>query len=89
MRIWCKLIKDNRLLKDLLVEKNDPSMTRTMKVYACLEEACHEMDLEKPLWLEKNKKEFLRYAGTRFDRDSFIEAVDFDYMDFHVIEEDY
>lgn len=89
MRIWCKLIKNNRLLRDYVAEIFDPAMTRTMKVYACLEEACHEMDLEKPIWLEKNKKEFMRHAGTRFDRDSFIEPVDFDYMDFRVLEEDY
>ena len=37
----------------------------------------------------KNKKDFIRRAGTRFTKDSFIEEVDFDYLDFHVIEEDF
>ena len=32
-RVWGKLIKDNRLLKDTVICINDYEMTRTHKVY--------------------------------------------------------
>ncbi|MDE5863054.1 MAG: hypothetical protein K2K56_00340 [Lachnospiraceae bacterium] len=88
-RIWGKLIKNNRLLRDMVVEIEDYKLSRTKKVYQALDEICYEFDLAKPIWLEKNKEEFIRHARTRFTRDSFIEDIDFDYLDFQVIEEEY
>ena len=88
MRIWCKLTQGNHLLKDTVIENRDPAMTRTAKVYDALEKACYELDLEKPMWLDKNKRDFIRHARTRFDQDNFIEEIAFDYLDFQVIEED-
>ena len=89
MRIWCKLFAKNHLLQDVVIEQYDTSMTRTQKVYASLEEASYAMNLEKPMWLDKNKREFIRHSRTRFTQDNFIESIDFDYLDFQVIEEDY
>lgn len=87
MRIWAKLFENNHLLRDTVVE--DESIdTRTHKVFRALEEACHRFDLGQPIWLDKNINEFKRHAKTRFYQDSFIESVEFDYLEFHVIEED-
>ena len=87
MRIWCKLFEKNHMLKDTVMENYDISMSRTAKVYDCLERACYEFDLEKPMWLDKNKREFISHARTCFYQDNFIEHIDFDYLDFQVIEE--
>lgn len=89
MRIWCKLFKKNRMLRDTVIENYDMDLSRTAKVYDSLEQACYEFDLEKPMWFDKNKREFIRHARTRFEQDNFIEQIDFDYLDFQVIEEDY
>ena len=88
-RVWMKIMKENRLIQDTVVEIDDPEETRTHKVYRALEEGCHRLDLSIPIWLELNKKDFLRHAHTRFTADSFIETIDFDYLDFRVIEEDH
>ncbi len=88
-RMCGRLVKSNKLLKEHIAVIDDFSLTRTKKVYACLDEIAYAFDLEKPIWLESNKKDFIRRAGTRFTKDSFIEEVDFDYLDFHVIEEDF
>ena len=88
-RIWGKLIKNNRLLKDMVVEIEDYTISRTKKVYQALDEICYEFDLAKPIWLETNKEDFIRHARTKFTKDSFIEDIEFDYLDFQVIEEDY
>lgn len=44
-RIWAKVIKENRLMKDMTVE-NDSLDTRTHKVFAALEDICYAFDLE-------------------------------------------
>ena len=87
MRIWAKLFENNHMLRDMVVEDNSAD-TRTHKVFRALEEACHQFDLGQPIWLDKNINEFKRHAKTRFFQDSFIETIEFDYLEFHVIEED-
>lgn len=87
-RIWAKIFKENHLLRDLVVCNEDPSLSRTKKVFACLDEVCYQFDLSKPIWLESNINDFQRHDKTRFYSDSFIEPISFDYLEFHVIEED-
>lgn len=87
MRIWVKLFRDNHLLKDTVVEDYFDD-TRTHKVLRALAESCRRFDLGQPIWLDANQKEFRRHAKTRFRQDSFIEQIDFDYMEFQIIEED-
>ena len=46
-----------------------------------MEIVAHELE-------DSNINEFKRIARTRFYADSFVESIDFDYLDFYVIEED-
>lgn len=85
-RVWGKLFKDNRMLKDLTV-CDDSQDTRTHKVLHALDEMCYAFDLSKPIWLDSNVREFQRHAKTRFRQDSFVDEVDFDFLEFQVIEE--
>ena len=85
-RMWGKIFKKNRMITDTVICV-DNDLNRTRKVYQALEEMCYELDLPKPLWLESNKQDFIRSSKTRFTRDSFIEEIDFDYLEIQVIEE--
>ena len=87
-RMWVKEISDNHLLRDTVVEDCRRDVNRTGKVFAALEEACVRFDLQVPIWLEVNIADFKRTAKARFTQDSFIEHIDFDYLEIHVIEED-
>lgn len=86
-RVWGKMMKDNRLIKDTIICISDPDMTRTHKVYKALEDMCYEFCITKPIWLDKNKQEFIKFHWTRFYADNFVESIDFDYLEFRVIEE--
>lgn len=87
MRIWGKLFKDNRMVGDTVVE--DATIdTRTHKVFRGLEEICYVFDLGKPIWLDATIAEFKRHDKARFYQDNFIEPIEFDYLEMHVIEED-
>ena len=87
-RMWCKIFKENRLIKDTVIEQPDLNKSRTRKVFDSLEEACQIFDLAVPIWLDLNIKDFKRHDKTRFYSDSFIEQIEFDYLEIHVIEED-
>ena len=86
-RLWAKIFKDTRMIKDLTVEDGTED-TRTHKVFNAVEKICTEFDLGKPLWLDKNISDFKRFAKTRFYADNFVESIDFDFLEIHVIDED-
>lgn len=87
MRIWFKMMQDNHLLKDYtFVDESED--TRTHKIFRGLEQACLQFDLGKPIWLDATVAEFKRHARARFTKDCFVEEIDFDFLEIHVIEED-
>lgn len=75
------------MLKDTVICNSDYSMSRTSMIFQALDEICYEFDLGKPIWLDTNINDFQRHDKTRFTQDSFIETVDFDYLEIQVIEE--
>ena len=87
MRIWFKIFDNTHLIKDETIE-NYENDTRTHKVFGALAEACNLFDLSQPIWLESNVAEFQKRARTRFTKDNFVEEIEFDYLEIHVLEED-
>lgn len=86
-RLWAKQWKNNHLIRDMVVENNEND-TRTHKVLKALDQVCYEFDLGKPIWLTSTQREFGRRGRTRFSQDNFVEAIDFDYLEIQMIEED-
>ncbi len=86
-RLWAKIYKDNRMLKDTVIcdGSND---TRTHKVFHAIDEICRQFDLGQPIWLDATISDFKRHSKARFTQDNFIESIDFDHLEIHVIEED-
>ena len=86
-RLWAKLWKDNRMQRDTVIKNGDYSMSRTAMVFDAMEKVCYEFDLGQPIWLDANIEDFKRHDKTRFSKDSFVESIDFDYLEIQVIEE--
>lgn len=86
-RLWGRIWENNRLLQDMVIE-NQKDDTRTHKVFHAITELCYAFDLEKPIWLDSNIREFQQHAKTRFGKDNFIEEIPFDYFEIQIIEED-
>lgn len=86
-RLWAKIFQDNRMLSDTVI-CNDTADTRTHKIFAALESVCMQFDLGQPVWLDNNVQELKRHSKTRFRQDSFIEQIDFDFLEIQIIEED-
>ena len=85
-RLWGKLFKDNRMVKDMTV-CDDSSDTRTHKIFRGLEDICYAWDLGKPIGLDSTIQDFQRHKKTRFYQDNFIETIDFDFLEIQIIEE--
>ena len=86
-RLWGKEWKENRLVRDIVIEE-DSADTRTHKIFHAMDEICYAFDLSKPIWLDKTIQEFKKHDRARFTQDNFIDSIDFDYLEIHVIEED-
>lgn len=87
-QMWGKLWKNNKIIRDTTVTC-DLDLNRTRKVYYCLDEVVKEFDLAHPIWLDKNKKEFILHSRVRFYQDSFVEEIPFDFLEMEVVQEDY
>lgn len=87
-RLWGKIFKENRLINDIVISVADKELSRTKKIYKAIDDVSYEYDLPKPIWLKSNIEEFKRFDKTRFYQDNYIEEINFDYLEIHVIEED-
>jgi hypothetical protein len=86
-RLWAKIFKDNRMLKDTVICNDRIELSRTKKIFDAIDEICYEFDLSKPFWLDSTIEDFKKHDKTRFTQDNFIDRIDFDYLEIHVIEE--
>ena len=86
-RLWAKEIKDSRLVRDTVICDSSDD-TRTHKIFHAIDEICYAFDLSKPIWLDVTVRDFKRNSKARFYQDSFVDSIDFDYLEIHVIEED-
>ena len=87
MRIWFKSWQDNHMLKDFMVEDYSEE-TRTHKIFNALDKASYEFDVSKPVWLDSTVREFKKHGKARFTKDNFVDEIEFDYLEIHVLEED-
>lgn len=85
-RLWGKIFKDNRMVRDTVICDNSDD-TRTHKIFHALDEICYEFDLSKPMRLNSTVTEFKKHDKTRFYQDNFVDSIEFDYLEIHVIEE--
>lgn len=86
-RFWAKEWKHGHVVRQTTVE-DDSQDTRTHKVFHAMTQVCREFDLPEPIWLEKNIKDFQRHAKCRFNQDSFIEEIPFDWLEVEIVEEE-
>lgn len=86
-RLWAKTFKNNHMLQDTVIYDSSAD-TRTHKVFHALDEVCGQFDLGRPIWLDTNIREFQKHSKARFYSDSFIEQIDFDFLEIQMLEED-
>jgi len=77
IKIWGKLVKDNRTIKDIVVTSDiEGSYQDNLK--NCLNEICNKFDIPKPYWLPTNLEEYNKRGKTIFNAYNFVEDIEFD-----------
>lgn len=87
-RLWAKIFKDSRMLRDIVICNDRADLNRTRKIFAAIEDICYQFDLSKPIWLDSTVTDFKKHDKTRFTQDNFIDSINFDYLEIQVIEEE-
>ncbi len=80
--LWVKEIRHHRIDRQATAPctRDDPQ--------DALAEACRELDIPKPLWLDKHQREWDEFGMTRFLPDAFFESVPFERLEIEYIDPD-
>ena len=80
--LWVRVIRHHHISRQI----TEPC--RREEPEEALAEACRKLDLSRPLWLDKNQREWDEFGQTRFLPDAFVEQVDFDRLEIEFIDPD-
>jgi len=85
-RIWGILRHNNKIIADMVAVCDDSSLTDDEKLQECILKICNEFDLQKPMWLPKNQREFDKYNRAVLNQDNFIETISFDTLELELLD---
>ena len=80
--LWVKTVRHHRTDRQTTVPCDRDS------AHSALHDACHELDLPEPIWLDKNEREWQEFGMTRFLPDAFFETVPFERLEIEYIDPD-
>ena len=80
--IWVRLMRKNRIDRDVTVECAHEQWQEA------LEDACHTLDVPRPMVLPRHERDWDQFSQARFLKDHFIEDVAFDRMEVEYIDPD-
>ncbi len=78
--LWVKIIRKHRIAG----QQTEPCARDNPD--EALSEACRKLDIPRPMWFEKNRREWADFGQTRFLADAFVEAVAFDRLEIEYID---
>ncbi|NLM73528.1 MAG: hypothetical protein GX184_05810 [Clostridiaceae bacterium] len=84
MKITGKLIKGTVVLDEKVYEVNDAAGSYQDRLEKCLVEVCGLLNIEVPMWLSRNTKEYVRFRRTSFYADQFFNPVLFERFEIKV-----
>jgi len=79
-----RLIKGTVILDEKVYEISDDTGTYQDRLEKCLVEICSLLNIEVPMWLNKNTREFVRFRRTSFYKDQFFNPVLFERFEIKV-----
>lgn len=85
MKIWAKLMKGDKMLKDIIYE--DDFTLRSDKYIAALQNIAYRLDIATPISLPSHLKHFEKFNRVKYTPRDFVEEVDFDLILERVVED--
>ena len=79
IRIWAKIILDNKLIKDLIYESID-NYSRD-GFFEHISEICYRLNISSPVLIKNHYESFENFNNIKFLPRDFIESVSFDRLE--------
>lgn len=76
VRIWAKVVKEEKILKDIIFE--DFSQFNPDLFYDYISKICEDLDIATPVILSKHIFHYINFNNTIFTTNDFPEEIDFD-----------
>ncbi len=76
IRIWAKVMKNDKILKQYVFEKTE-AMDYSL-FFDYVREICETLDIPTPVIIKTHLFNYAKYNVLRFKQDDFVERIDFD-----------
>ncbi|HHT65997.1 MAG TPA: hypothetical protein GX017_07915 [Clostridiales bacterium] len=86
-RIWGILRKNNKIMMDTVAVCEDAGCSDEARLQECIQKICYEFDVQRPMWLPKNEREFDRHKRAVLNQDNFIETISFDTLELELLDD--
>ena len=81
MKVWARVRRDNKTVAQHTVEIEEKEASQVADWAEPLGELCHELNLSRPVILNKHIRDLLNFSHTAFRPGDFMEKVDFDRLE--------
>lgn len=78
MKIWAKIIKEHKTIKQYVYEKEE-RLTYS-HFFSYMADICSELDVPTPVLLKAHIMDFAKFRHVKFKAKDFIEITDFDVL---------
>ena len=76
IRIWAKVMKKDKILKQYVLERFET--IDYSKFFDYLKEICENLDIATPVLIKTHLFNYAKYNNVRFTQADFVEIIDFD-----------
>lgn len=76
VRIWAKLIKDDKIIKQCVLER--VGLTDYSLFFEYVRDICENLDCPTPVIIKTHIFNYAKYNTVRFCKSDFVEKIDFD-----------
>lgn len=76
VRIWAKVMKGSKILKQFMFEKQ--TSLDYSEFFDYLREICENLDIATPVLIKTHLFNFAKYNNVRFTQNDFVEPISFD-----------
>lgn len=77
IKIWAKVMKDNRIVKQITMFDNDEKMDYS-KFFDYMTQICNKLDIATPLIIKTHIFNYAKFNFVKFTADDFVERINFD-----------
>lgn len=85
MRLWATIRNGHRIVRETTLETGFAKRDQVADWPALIGEACHALDLARPVILKKHLKDLQSFSRAVFKAEDFMEPVDFERFEVEAI----